>query len=127
MLPFNQLGGLRLYDKEETDFTTAKDFNKEIDFINATDEGRETFYKGLQLKSRKEIKYLNQQNRKDHIKGIDSTLNFKSRPTQFTESFKFTKGKENETNNPDSLHHYKKSFMKTYEESKLKHLIILRK
>ena len=55
------------------------------------------------------------------------TLNFKQKPTSYTETYNFTDEKRDETNNPDTLHHYKKSFMKTYEESKLKHLIIIRK
>ena len=53
-------------------------------------------------------------------KDVSQTININV-PTKYGEE------KRNETNNPDTLHHYKKSFMKTYEESKLKHLIIIRK
>lgn len=39
----------------------------------------------------------------------------------------FGKEKEKETNDVDFSNHYRKTFMKTYEESKIKHKIIIRK
>lgn len=63
----------------------------------------------------------------DHIKQIDSTLNFPLRPTSYTEDYEYTEKKSQMTLHPDDLHHYKKSFMKTYEEFKLKHGNVIRK
>lgn len=125
--PFNHIGGLRPYLNEDQTITTAKDFNKEIAQKNIDNKSKEDFYLNIPHKNREEINYLRRQNKTDHIKKIDMTLNFKQKPTSYTETYNFTDEKRDETNNPDTLHHYKKSFMKTYEESKLKHLIIIRK
>lgn len=125
--PYNHIGGLRPYDSNEQNRTTARDFNKHITEVNSTEESKRDFYLDIAHKNKKEIDYLNAQNKVDHIKKIDLALNFKMKPSTFTDSYNFTDEKKHDTDNPDTLHHYKKSFMKTYEESKLKHLIILRK
>ena len=39
----------------------------------------------------------------------------------------YTEEKKNGTLYPDNEHHYKKSFLKTYEQEKLKHKIVIRK
>lgn len=118
---------MRPYLNEDQTITTAKDFNKEIAQKNKDNKSKEDFYLNIAHKNREEINYLRRQNKTDHIKKIDMALNFKPKPTAYTETYNFTDEKRDETNNPDTLHHYKKSFMKTYEESKLKHLIIIRK
>ena len=125
--PFNHIGGLRPYINEDQTMTSAKAFNSEIAKRNVDDKAKEEFYLGIAHKNKEEIKYLKRQNKTDHIKKIDRALNFKAKPSSYTETYEFGEEKRNETNNPDTLHHYKKSFMKTYEESKLKHLIIIRK
>ena len=113
--PFNHIGGLRPYVQSEQTRTTAMDFNAEMDERNADKETQGNFYLNTIKQNKDEINYLKRQNKVDHIKKID------------LEAFDYTAEKKYETENPDTLHHYKKSFMKTYEESKLQHLHIIRK
>jgi hypothetical protein len=70
---------------------------------------------------------MNQINKTDHVKKIFSTLNFASKPTSYAESFEYNTDKKRSTIDHDFNNHYKKSFIKTYEESKISHKIILRK
>ena len=125
--PFNHIGGLRPYVQSEQTRTTAMDFNAEMDERNVDKETQGNFYLNTIKQNKDEINYLKRQNKLDHIKKIDLALNFKQKPTNYTEAFDYTAEKKFETENPDTLHHYKKSFMKTYEESKLQHLHIIRK
>lgn len=94
-------------------------FNKYIAKIKEEEEDR--------IKRKKFKKPLPLESKKDHIKQIFSTLNFKPKPTSYTEDYEYSDEKKHDTLNPDLLHHYKKSFMKTYEQEKMKHKIIIRK
>ncbi len=72
-------------------------------------------------------KHLSYETKKDHIKQLFSALNFKPKPTSFQEAFEFTEEKKQATLNVDLYYHNLKSFMKTYEQEKLKHHHIIRK
>jgi hypothetical protein len=81
------------------------------------------------------MEYLKNNTKRDHIKKIFATLNFKPKGTTYNDTFcnklyinlDFDKEKERETNEQDFSNHYKKSFMKTYEEIKHKHPTMIRK
>ena len=124
---YNNIGGLRPYMPEENYDTSFKRFNKEIANHNINENAKNTFYTKVSKDNLHEREYLNLQNKTDHIKKIDSALNFAPQPTTFTDSYKFTDKKKYATDHPDDLHHYKKSFMKTYQEFKIKQGHIMRK
>lgn len=63
----------------------------------------------------------------DHIKQIDSTLNFKMKPTTYTESYEYTDKKKEATLHPDDEYHFKKNWYKEYDECKLRHSNVIRK
>jgi hypothetical protein len=64
-----------------------------------------------------------------------STLDFKTKGSSYSNAYRnclievleFEQENTKEIGELDSTHHYKKSFMKTYEEIKLKHNIVIRK
>ena len=124
---YNNIGGLRPYMREENFDTSTKRFNHEIAKHNSNQESKNTFYTKIYKDNLHERDYLNLQNKADHIKKIDLALNFEVKPTTFTEHYKFTDKKKYSTDHPDDEHHYKKSFMKTYTEFKIKQGHIMRK
>ena len=124
---YNNIGGLRPYMPEENFDTTTKRFNHEIAKNNSNKETKNAFYTKIYKDNLHERDYLNLQNKADHIKKIDLALNFEVKPTTFTEHYKFTDKKKYSTDHPDDEHHYKKSFMKTYTEFKIKQGHIMRK
>ena len=124
---YNNIGGLRPYMPEETFDTSMRRFNYEIAKHNADNESKNTFYTKVYKDNLHERDYLNLQNKADHIKKIDLALNFKSKPTTFQDSYRFTDKKKYCTDHPDDEYHYKKSFMKTYTEFKIKQGHIMRK
>ena len=64
---------------------------------------------------------------KDHIDVLFNSTNFAKKPSTFTESFYFSEEKNNDTNNPDLEHHFRKSFMLTFDVEKMKQKYIIRK
>ena len=46
------------------------------------------------------------ESQQDHIKQIFDALNFKLKPTSFTESMEYTEEKKDATLHPDLEHHY---------------------
>ena len=124
---YNNLGGLRPYIPEENFSTTTKRFNHEISKHNINQETKNSFYTKIYKDNLHERDYLNLQNKADHIKKIDLALNFEMRPTTFTDHYNFTEKKKYCTDHPDDENHYKKSFMKTYTEFKIKQGHIMRK
>lgn len=126
ILPFNNIGGIIPYEKEENYITSLDRFNEEITKRNLDKETQEKFYKGIQKYNREEIYYLRRQNKMDHIKKIDLALNFKMQPTNYHDDYEFTEEKNYATNHPDDVNHRKKNEIKTYEESKMKALCIIR-
>jgi len=85
-----------------------------------------------------ETAFLKKVNKNDHIKKMFATLNFKTQGSTYgnfygkqNNFFKFLvdfdKNKEKTTNEVDRALHFKKTFIKTYEEAKIKHKIIIRK
>ena len=126
ILPFNHIGGVIPYDKDENFFTTAQRFNEEITKKNKDKDTQEKFYREIQNRNRNEIYYLRRQNKLDHVKKIDLALNFKMQPTNYHDDYEFTEEKNYATNHPDDVNHRKKNEIKTYEESKMKALCIIR-
>ena len=64
---------------------------------------------------------------KDHVDVLFNSTNFAKKPSTFTESFYFSEEKNNDTNNPDLEHHFRKSFMLTFDVEKMKQKYIIRK
>ena len=124
---YNNIGGLRPYLPEENFDTSNKRLNKEIAKHNINKESKNKFYTKIYKDNLHERDYLNLQNKADHIKKIDLALNFDMKPTTYTETFEFTDKKKYRTNHPDDEYHFKKSFMKTYTEFKIKQGHIMRK
>ena len=124
---YNNIGGLRPYMPEENFDTTTKRFNYEIAKNNSNQEIKNSFYTKIYKDNLHERDYLNLQNKADHIKKIDLALNFEVKPTTFADHYKFTDKKKYATDHPDDEYHYKRSFMKTYTEFKIKQGHIMRK
>ena len=124
---YNYIGGLRPYLPEENFDTTFKRLNHEIAKHNANPESKNAFYTKIYKDNLHERDYLNMQNKADHIKKIDLALNFETKPTTFQDSYRFTDKKRYCTDHPDNEYHFKKSFMKTYTEFKIKQGHIMRK
>ncbi len=125
--PYNNMGGLRPYMPEENYDTTFKRFNSKIAAHNINDETKNTFYKKVAKDNLEERDYLNQQNKLDHIRKIDLALGFPSKPSTYTDSYRFTDKKAFLTEHPDNEYHSKRSEMKTYTEFKIKQGHIMRK
>jgi hypothetical protein len=64
---------------------------------------------------------------KDHVKEIFSALQFPAPNSSYTDDYQYTEDKSYNTLHPDDVYHYKKSFMKTFEQEKMKHKIVIRK
>ena len=124
---YNNIGGLRPYLPEENYDTTNKRLNKEIAKHNIDQESKNKFYTKINKDNLHERDYLNLQNKADHIKKIDLALNFELKPTNYNEAFEFTDKKKYRTNHPDDEHHFKKSFIKTYTDFKIRQGHIMRK
>ena len=101
--------------------------NKEIAKHNIDQESKNKFYTKIYKDNLHERDYLNLQNKADHIKKIDLALNFEVKPTTYTEAFEFTDKKKYRTNHPDDEYHFKKSFIKTYTDFKIRQGHIMRK
>ena len=127
IFPFNDIGGILPYNPESNFNTSYKDFTNKISNYNKDFESKEKFYNEIKENNKNEIEFLNNQNKADHIKKIDQALNFKLLPSTYTETHEWTEDKDYETNHPDDLYHYKKNFIKTYEECKIKHKFLFRK
>ena len=123
--PFHQLSGLT--PGKNTYETENIKLNKEMQKIVTDREAREDYYKNIVAKNKDDIRQINTINKRDHVKSIFSTLNFARKPTSYTETFDYTTDKKKSTLDHNAEYHYKKSFMKTYEENRIMHKIILRK
>ncbi len=64
---------------------------------------------------------------KDHVDVLFNSTHFTMKPSTFTESFYFSDEKNNDTNNLDFEHHFRKSFMTTFDVEKVKQKYIIRK
>ena len=64
---------------------------------------------------------------KDHVDVLFNSTHFTSKPSTFTETFYFSDEKNHNTNNPDLEHHFRKSFMLTFDVEKMKQKYIIRK
>ena len=67
------------------------------------------------------------ESKKDHVKQIFSTLNFKTNASTYQDDFFYSEEKKESTLHPDLYYHHLKSFMKSYEQEKMKHKTITRK
>ena len=123
--PYEQLCGLSaVNNKFETE--TGK-LNKQMNIINSNIKEKENYYKHVLGESKNEVKFQKTVNKKDHIKKLFSTLNFPQRDSCYNDDYNYNSDKKTTTIDHDFGNHYKKSFMKTYEENKIMHSIILRK
>ena len=64
---------------------------------------------------------------KDHVDVLFNSTHFANKPSTFTESFYFSDEKNHDTNFPDLEHHFRKSFMLTFDVEKMKQKYIIRK
>ena len=64
---------------------------------------------------------------KDHVDILFNSTNFSMKPSTFTESFYFSDKKKYWTDNQDTEHHFRKSFMMTFDCEKMKQKYIIRK
>lgn len=123
--PLSQLAGLSPLENNYQ--TEVNKLNKDMSLINKDKDTREEFYRKVKENNKRDIELMNKTNKRDHIKGIFSTLNFGRKPTSYTDSYEYTTQKKKSTIDHEFDNHYQKSFMKTYEENKIAHQIILRK
>lgn len=123
--PYSQFTGLNPIDQNF--LTETKKLNKDMDLINSDHQNQENYYKTILGETKKEIEFQKNINKKDHVKKLFNTLNFPTKPTSYRETFEYNYDKKRATLDHDFESHYKKSFMKTYEENKIMHKIILRK
>ncbi len=123
--PYSKFTGLNPINKQFN--TESKFLNKEIESINKDKDTKENYYKDVLQQSKIEVNQQKSIQKKDHIKKIFSTLNFPLKPTSYNETFEYSTEKKTNTIDHSFDNHYKKSFMKTYEENKIMHQIILRK
>lgn len=123
--PYSKLSGLNPINN--TFQTETKNFNKEIDSINKDIYSKEDFYKNVLAQNKLEVNKQKAVQKTDHIKKIFSALNFPTKPSSYNEAFDYNYEKKKVTIDHEYDNHYKKSFMKTYEEIKHMNKIILRK
>lgn len=123
--PYSQFTGLNPIDKQF--LTESKKLNKNMEQINSDPQKQEDYYKTIMGETKKEIDFQKNINKKDHVKKLFATLNFPAKATSYRETFEYNYDKKRATLDHDFETHYKKSFMKTYEENKIMHKIILRK
>ena len=64
---------------------------------------------------------------KDHVDVLFNSTNFESKPSTFTEAFFYSDDKKHDTLNIDLEHHFRKSFMLTFDGEKMKQKFIIRK
>ena len=64
---------------------------------------------------------------KDHVDVLFNSTNFESKPSTFSEAFFYSDQKKNDTINTDLDHHFRKSFMLTFDVEKMKQKYIIRK
>ena len=102
-------------EKEELEKLRAKNINE----LTYEEMGR---YRRLLFRKNPESETL-----KDHVDVLFNSTHFTAKPSTFTESFYFSDEKNNDTNNPDLEHHFRKSFMLTFDVEKMKQKYIIRK
>ena len=102
-------------EKEELENLRSKD----IKDLTYDEMGR---YRRLLFRKNPESETL-----KDHVDVLFNSTHFTMKPSTFTESFYFSDEKNNDTNNPDLEHHFRKSFMLTFDVEKMKQKYIIRK
>lgn len=124
---YNNIGGLRPFFQEETYQTENMRLNNDIAYEMEDDNRRKKYYIGIQKEQLKNRYDIDTRLKNDHVKSIEKTLNFKQRPTNYQDDFRYTEERKKLTNNPDSEHHSKYSFMKEYTDCKIRDGIIFRK
>ena len=106
-----------IYDLEREELANLR--SKNMDDLTYEEMGR---YRRLLFRKNPESETL-----KDHVDVLFNSTNFTKKPSTFTESFYFSEEKNNDTNNPDLEHHFRKSFMLTFDVEKMKQKYIIRK
>lgn len=67
--------------------TATRITNKQMDQVMNNKDSKESFYKSIKEFQEKEVEFLKKHNKIDHVKKIFSTLNFKPKPSSYTDSF----------------------------------------
>ena len=114
---YNGKSPAEIYDLEREELANLR--SKNIDDLTYEEMGR---YRRLLFRKNPESETL-----KDHVDVLFNSTNFTKKPSTFTESFYFSDEKNNDTNNPDLEHHFRKSFMLTFDVEKMKQKYIIRK
>ena len=106
-----------IYDLEREELSNLR--SKKMEDLTFDEMGR---YRRLLFRKNPESETL-----KDHVDILFNSTNFTKKPSTFTESFYFSEEKKYGTNNPDLEHHFRKSFMLTFDVEKMKQKYIIRK
>ena len=114
---YNGKSPAEIYDLEREELANLR--SKNMDDLTYEEMGR---YRRLLFRKNPESETL-----KDHVDVLFNSTNFTKKPSTFTESFYFSDEKNNDTNNPDLEHHFRKSFMLTFDVEKMKQKYIIRK
>ena len=114
---YNGKSPAEIYDLEREELANLR--SKNMDDLTYEEMGR---YRRLLFRKNPESETL-----KDHVDVLFNSTNFTKKPSTFTESFYFSEEKNNDTNNPDLEHHFRKSFMLTFDVEKMKQKYIIRK
>ena len=114
---YNGKSPAEIYDLEREELANLR--SKNMDDLTYDEMGR---YRRLLFRKNPESETL-----KDHVDVLFNSTNFTKKPSTFTESFYFSEEKNNDTNNPDLEHHFRKSFMLTFDVEKMKQKYIIRK
>lgn len=107
--------------------TESSHLNRHMKEINRDKQSQSDFYNKNGNEIKNEIHFLTKVNKADHVKKIFSTLNFRNKPTSYNESYLYTAEKKQDTIDHQFNNHIMKNPMKTYEENKIMHQIIIRK
>ena len=103
---------------------------EKLEIVKKREEEDKRILKMLEVKKMDELlfrKNLKLDSLKDHVKEIFSALQFPAPNSSYTDDYQYTEDKSYNTLHPDDVYHYKKSFMKTFEQEKMKHKIVIRK
>ena len=114
---FHNKSPAEIYDLEREELATLR--SKKMEDLTYDEMGR---YRRLLFRKNPESETL-----KDHVDVLFNSTNFTKKPSTFTESFYFSEEKKYDTNNPDLEHHFRKSFMLTFDVEKMKQKYIIRK
>lgn len=116
-----------LAPKSNIYITENNKLNQEIHEINTDEKSKSNFYLQQKHEKDKELAYQKKVYRADHVKNLFSNMTFPRKETSYSEAYEYTTEKKFMNIDHSFSNHCKKSFMKTYEEAKHNHKLVLRK